>query len=160
MVASWSLIATESLPMSATSFTLPVAVVLAAALCFASPAVQARDINLGGKQEEPEKKQKPRNIIELPTIDLSLAQEDGGWRHIHIDAWLTCRDEATSEDLDKLRSTIVRLTQDALPDHEFDEYRSPRGGIRLVKLIIRQVTEKSLGRPLKGDVMIKNFLAY
>lgn len=147
---------TENLPMSARSLCL----LLAAVLAFAPPTVLARDINLGGRQEEPDKREKPRNIVELPTIELSLAQDDGGWRHIHIDAWLTCRDEATSEDLDKLRSTIVRLATDALPEHEFDEYRSPRGGIRLVKQIIRQVTEKSLGRPLKGDVMIKNFLAY
>lgn len=150
----------EILPMAATSLSWPLAAVLAVVLCLWAPAGQARDINLGGRQEEPEVKEKPRFIVALPTIELSVARDDGGWRHIHIDAWLTTHDDRTTEDLDKMRSTIVRLTEDALPDHDFEEYKSPRQGLRLIKEIIRRATDKSLGHPWKGEVMIKNFLAY
>ena len=150
----------DALSMATMSLSLLPTVALAAALCLASPALQARDINLGGHQEEPEKKEKPRHIVTLPTIELSLAREDGGWNHIRVDAWLTTRDDDTTEELDKMRSTIVRLTQDALPERDFQDYKAPRQGFRLVKQIIRQAADKSLGHPWKGEVMIKNMLAY
>ena len=127
-----------------------------------SPAF-AREIHLGGTDTDkgaPPPKLAP-NIVELPTIIASIRKEDGGWRHIRIDAWLAPKDIGTARAMDDKKTSIVMRSRDAFPGKRgFETLQSARDGNQAAKEVIHSAAEKTLGRPWTGDVLIRNMLVY
>jgi len=122
----------------------------------------AREVRLGGSQSstQPAPKLAP-NIIELPTIEISIRKEDGGWRHIRIDAWLAPKDVAIARDMDGMKTSIVKRAQEDLPGSRgFDVLKSAREGNEAAKEVLHLAAEQSLGHPWEGEVLIRNMLVY
>ncbi|MDR3441066.1 hypothetical protein [Telmatospirillum sp.] len=125
--------------------------------------VFAKDIRLGGTSASPTApppKLAP-NIIELPTIEVSIRKEDGGWRHIRIDAWLAPKQVAIARDMDGMKTSIVKHAREELPGNRgFDALRSAHEGNQVAKEVLHHAAERSLGHPWDGDVLIRNILVY
>jgi hypothetical protein len=130
---------------------------IAAALLLAalpSPAVHAKDIRLGGQQKL------PTNMIVLPTIAVAIRTEDGGWKHIKIDAWLAGTDAENAKTLEALKNTIIAKVDREFPNRDFEILQSASQGSAEAKRVIHAAVEAGLGHEWKGDVLIRNMLVY
>jgi hypothetical protein len=125
-----------------------------ALLALAPTSSRAKDVTLGGDKKE------PKNMVELPKISVVIQTEDGGWKHIVIDAWLAPKDISTVPELEKSKTAILKWVDHALPNHDFATLQSPEGGSAEAKKTIRAGTEATLGHPWKGDVLITTMLVY
>ncbi len=143
------------------SFNHPLGLALAAFLAaglLALPAT-ARDIRLGG-QKSGQQEALPPNVVKLPMIDVAIRKDDGGWHHVRIDAWLAAEDDATAKKLDDLKTAISLKAKAGIPKRPFESLRSAHEGSAVAKQVIAEATEQSLGHPWKGDVLIREMLAY
>lgn len=141
------------------TFMVAVCVLVATA---AAPAL-ARDINLGGTRIAPDHPTAhlAPNIVELPTIEVSIRKDDGGWRHIKIDAWLAPKDLATAHTMDGMKTSIVKKAGEDLPGNRgFDVLKSAHEGNQAAKEVLHDAAAQSLGHPWEGEVLIRNLLVY
>jgi hypothetical protein len=133
-------------------------------LAGAIPSVSAREIHLGGTNAAPGAPPPAKlapNIVELPTIIAAIRREDGGWRHIRIDAWLAPQDIATARAMDDKKTSIVMRSQNTLPGKRgFDALKSAHDGNQVAKEVIHAAAAQTLGHPWTGDVLIRNILVY
>jgi hypothetical protein len=123
----------------------------------ASSSGYAKDIKLGGEQKLGKL---PPNVIVLPTIAVMIRGEDGGWKHIKIDAWLAGTDEDNARKLDALKNFIKDRADREFPNRNFEILQSARQGSVEAKRVIHSAVEAGLGGEWKGDVLIKNMLVY
>lgn len=133
---------------------------LIAIFCLAaSPlvAAEAKDIKLGGEKKGAEL---PPNTTQLKPIAVAIRTEDGGWRHIRIDAWLESKDPLTAKAMEAAKSVIIAKADRDLPNRNFDTLLSPELGSNEAKKAIRSAVEASLGHPWNGEVLIHNFVIY
>lgn len=131
---------------------------IAAALLLAAlplPPVYAKDIKLGGGQQK-----LPTNMIALPTIAVAIRGDDGGWKHIKIDAWLAGTDAENAKTLEALKNTIINRADRELPNRNFEVLQSAVQGSAEAKRVIHAAVEAGLGHEWKGDVLIRNMLVY
>ena len=130
--------------------------IAAALLLAALPllSVYAKDIKLGGQQKL------PTNMIALPTIAVAIRGDDGGWRHIKIDAWLAGTDAENAKTLEALKNTIINRADRELPNRNFEVLQSAVQGSAEAKRVIHAAVEAGLGHEWKGDVLIRNMLVY
>ncbi len=118
--------------------------------------VSAKDIKLGG-----EKKDKiPITMIALPTIAVMIRTEDGGWKHIKIDAWLAGTDVENAQALERLKHTIITRADHELPNRNYEVLQSPGRGSAEAKRVIHAAVEAGLGHEWNGDVLIHNMMVY
>ncbi len=127
-----------------------------------APSAEAREIHLGGTNSQSGAPSKlPPNIVELPSVVMLLRREDGGWRHIQIDAWLAPQDVPTAKDLDGMKTTVVQQIKEGLPGPRgFETLQSAREGSQAAKELIHAAAERSLGRAWSGEVLIRDMLVY
>jgi hypothetical protein len=137
----------------------PIARILAVLLVFslASPFVYAKDIKLGGDAKQGKL---PPNMIVLPPIMVVIRAEDGGWKHIKIDAWLAGTDPDNAKKLDSLKNIIRDKADREFPNRNFEILQSARQGSDEAKKVIHAAVEAGLGKEWKGDVLIKDMLVY
>ena len=137
----------------------PISWIFAAFLVFglASPFVYAKDIKLGGEQKEGKL---PPNMIALPPIMVMMRTDDGGWKHIKIDAWLAGTDEDNAKKLESLKNTIKDKADREFPNRNFEILQSAGQGSSEAKKVIHAAVEAGLGKEWKGDVLIKDMLVY
>jgi hypothetical protein len=114
----------------------------------------AKDIKLGGQQ-----KLNP-TMIQLPTIAVVMRDEDGGWKHIKIDAWLAGTDVENAKELDRIKNIIMSKADREFPNRNYETLQSPGQGSIEAKRVIHAAVEAGLGREWKGEVLIKNMLVY
>jgi hypothetical protein len=122
----------------------------------AGAPADAKDIRLGGEKKE----RIPTNTIALPPISVAIRADDGGWRHIKIDAWLAGTDEENARALEKLKTTIMHKADREFPNRNFETLRSAGQGSNEAKKVIHAAVESELGGPWKGEVLIRNMLVY
>lgn len=122
----------------------------------ANPAV-AKDIKLGGAAAAPKL---PANMIVLPTIAVVMRDEDGGWKHIKIDAWLAGTDVENAKELDKIKNIIMNKADREFPNRNYETLQSPGQGSVEAKRVIHAAVEAGLGHEWKGDVLIHSMLVY
>jgi hypothetical protein len=96
----------------------------------------------------------------LPTIAVAIRDDDGGWRHIKVDAWLQSKDSATAAALEAVKTTIIAKADRELPNHDFATLQSPQIGTTEIKHAIHAAAEAGLGRKWNGEVLIHNLLIY
>jgi len=125
-------------------------------IALAAGSASAKDIKLGGQQGN----QLPPTIIQLPTISVAIRADDGGWKHIQIDAWLSGTDAENAKKLDSLKNIIVTKADHEFPNRNFEILQSPGQGSGEAKKVIHGAVEAGLGHEWKGDVLIKNMLVY
>lgn len=133
---------------------------LALTLLLSATPVEAKTINLGGGKVE---KQKSVLFIELPSIEAALPKGDdnGGWRHVRIDAYITPKDVLTGTQLEAVKSSIVKhAAEETLPAAGYDKLKSPYGGEEAAKKALRIATDRALGHPWEGEISIRTFLTY
>jgi len=137
----------------------PISWIFAAFLVFglASPFVYAKDIKLGGDQKLGKL---PPNMIVLPPIMVVIRADDGGWKHIKIDAWLAGTDADNAKKLESLKNTIKDKADREFPNRNFEILQSARQGSAEAKKVIHAAVEAGLGAEWKGDVLIKDMLVY
>ncbi|HMA48945.1 MAG TPA: hypothetical protein VKP60_04275 [Magnetospirillaceae bacterium] len=123
----------------------------------ASSSIYAKDIKLGGEQKQGKL---PPNMIVLPPIMVMIRGEDGGWKHIKIDAWLAGTDVDNAKRLDALKNTIRDKADRELPNRNFEILQSAGQGSTEAKKVIHAAVEAGLGAEWKGDVLIRNMLVY
>jgi hypothetical protein len=123
----------------------------------ASSSVYAKDIKLGGEQKQGKL---PPTMIALPPIMVVIRTEDGGWKHIKIDAWLAGTDIDNAKRLDALKNTIRDKADREFPNRNFELLQSPVQGSAEAKKVIHAAVEAGLGKEWKGDVLIKDMLVY
>ncbi len=116
--------------------------------------VEAKDIKLGGGDKA------HSLVVELPTIAVAIRADDGGWKHIKIDAWLQSKDVATAKKLEAVKNTIIAKADREFPNHNFETLKSPQTGAQDAKRAIRAAAEASLGQKWDGEVLIHNMLIY
>ena len=124
------------------------------ALLAALPA-GAKEIRLGG-----EDKSLPKNTVLLPTIAVAIRTEDGGWKHIKIDAWLQAKDVRTAKTMESMKNTIIAKVDRELPNHDWAILSSAKDGSDEAKRAIASAVEMTIGRAYTGDVLIRNMLVY
>lgn len=129
---------------------------LLSAMMAISPAA-AKDVKLGGAANAP--KLAP-NMIVLPTIAVAMRTDDGGWKHVKIDAWLAGTDIDNAKKLDSLKNIITNKADREIPNRSYETLQSPGQGSAEAKRIIHAAVEAGLGHEWKGEVMIKNMLVY
>jgi len=129
-------------------------ILLLAALA-ATPAA-AKDIKLGGQAQQ---KLAP-NMIVLPTIAVVMRDEDGGWKHIKIDAWLAGTDIENAKELDRIKNIIMNKADREFPNRNYETLQSPGQGSVEAKRVIHAAVEAGLGHEWKGDVLIHSMLVY
>jgi hypothetical protein len=130
--------------------------VLACIAFLAGPA-GAKDIKLGGEQKSVKL---PNNTVALKTIAVAIRGEDGGWKNIKIDAWLTSKDSATAQAIEVAKNAILARADRELPNHSFEALQSAELGSIEAKKAIHKSVEAVLGHPWNGDVLIHNMLVY
>ena len=118
---------------------------------------RSKDIKLGGDQKQGKL---PPNMIALPSILVAIRGEDGGWRHIKIDAWLAGTDEDNAKRLEALKNTIRDKADREFPNRNFEILQSAGQGSAEAKKVIHGAVEAGLGKEWKGDVLIRNMLVY
>jgi hypothetical protein len=118
--------------------------------------VAAKDIRLGGDATT---KLAP-NMIVLPTIAVAIRTDDGGWKHIKIDAWLAGTDPDNAKALESLKNTIIGKADREFPNRNFETLQSAGQGSAEAKRVIHAAVEAGLGHEWKGDVLIRNMLVY
>ena len=123
----------------------------------ASSSVYAKDIKLGGEQKLGKL---PPNMIALPPIMVMIRTEDGGWKHIKIDAWLAGTDIDNAKRLEALKNTIRDKADREFPNRNFEILQSAAQGSNEAKKVIHAAVEAGLGKEWKGDVLIKDMLVY
>lgn len=116
----------------------------------------AKDIKLGGQAQQ---KLAP-TMIALPTIAVVMRDEDGGWKHIKIDAWLAGTDLENAKELDRIKNIIMNKADREFPNRNYETLQSPGQGSVEAKRVIHAAVEAGLGHEWKGDVLIKNMLVY
>jgi hypothetical protein len=116
--------------------------------------VEAKDIKLGGGDRV------HPLVVELPTIAVAIRGDDGGWKHIKIDAWLQSKDIATAKKLEAVKNIIIAKADRELPNHDFETLKSPQTGSREAKRAIHAAAEAGLGQKWDGEVLIHNMLVY
>ena len=116
--------------------------------------VAAKDIKLGGAQ-----KLNP-TMIQLPTIAVVMRDEDGGWKHIKIDAWLAGTDVENAKELDRIKNIIMSKADREFPNRNYETLRSADQGSVEAKHVIHAAVEAGLGHEWKGDVLIHSMLVY
>jgi hypothetical protein len=131
------------------------AVALAALL--ASGPLAAKDIRLGGQKDADKL---PPNMVALPTIAVAIRTDDGGWKHIKIDAWLAAKDVRTAKVMEGMKTNIIAKADRELPNRDFTTLLSPELGSNEAKKAIQAAVEATLGRPYTGDILIRNMLVY
>jgi hypothetical protein len=124
-------------------------------LVLAAQPAGAKDIRLGGTDEK-----LPKNIVQLPTIAVAMRTEDGGWRHIKIDAWLAAKDVRTAKAMESVKNTIIAKADRELPNHDFATLQSAELGSNEAKKVIVAAVEATIGREYKGEVLIRSMLVY
>jgi hypothetical protein len=129
-------------------------VLLLAALAL-TPAA-AKDIKLGGQAQQ---KLAP-NMIVLPTIAVVMRDEDGGWKHIKIEAWLAGADIEEAKQLDRIKNIIMNKADREFPNRNYETLQSPGQGSVEAKRVIHAAVEAGLGHEWKGDVLIHSMLVY
>ena len=129
--------------------------ILLSSLLVLSP-VSAKDIKLGGEQKD---KLAP-NIVVLPVIAVMIRTEDGGWKHIKIDAWLSGTDADNARKLDGLKHQIITKADHEIPNRNYETLQSPAQGTKEAKRIIHEAVEAGLGHEWKGEVLIHNMMVY
>ena len=139
--------------------TRPISRIFAALLLvgLASSSVYAKDIKLGGDQKQAKL---PPNMIALPTIAVAIRGEDGGWKHIKIDAWLAGTDPENAKRLETLKTVIIAKADREFPNRNFEILQSAGQGSAEAKKVIHAAVEAGLGGEWKGDVLIRNMLVY
>jgi hypothetical protein len=132
------------------------------AVAWSGGEAAAREVRLGGQEKStsPDKTDLPPNVVGLPTITLAIRREDGGWRHVTIDAWLVPKDVDTARSMDQMKSLIVRNLDKSLPKRSFELLQSANDGSNEAKKAIHEAAEISLGHPWTGDVLIRSLLVY
>jgi hypothetical protein len=115
----------------------------------------AKDIRLGG-----EDKSLPKNMVVLPTIAVAMRTDDGGWKHIKIDAWLAAKDQRTAKTMESMKNTIIAKADRELPNHDWAVLASAKDGSDEAKRAIAIAVEATIGRAYTGDVLIRNMLVY
>ncbi len=123
----------------------------------ASSCVYAKDIKLGGEQKLGKL---PPNMIVLPPIMVMIRGDDGGWKHIKIDAWLAGTDIDNAKKLESLKNTIKDKADREFPNRNFEVLQSAGQGSAEAKKVIHAAVEAGLGGEWKGDVLIRNMLVY
>ena len=118
--------------------------------------VSAKDIKLGGEQKD---KLAP-NIVVLPVIAVMIRTDDGGWKHIKIDAWLAGTDADNARKLDGLKHQIIIKADHEIPQRNYETLQSPDLGTKEAKRIIHAAVEAGLGHEWKGEVLIHNMMVY
>src|SRR6516165_463541 len=78
----------------------------------------AKDIKLGGQQ-----KLNPTMIV-LPTIAVVMRDEEGGWKHIKIDAWLAGTDIENAKELDRIKNIIMNKADREFPNRNYETLQS------------------------------------
>lgn len=76
------------------------------------------------------------HIIELPSMDVILPRNDGsnGYRHIVIDAYILPKDELTGQQLDGVKTSIVKFAvEQTLPAAGYERLHMPHGGSEVAK---------------------------
>lgn len=126
-------------------------------LGWTSSSVYAKDIKLGGDQKQGKL---PPNMIALPPIMVVIRGEDGGWKHIKIDAWLAGTDLDNAKRLDALKNIIRDKADREFPNRNFEILQSAGQGSAEAKKVIHAAVEAGLGGEWKGDVLIRNMLVY
>ena len=116
----------------------------------------AKDIRLGGQAQQ---KLAP-NMIVLPTIAVVMRDEDGGWKHIKIDAWLAGTDIENAKELDRIKNIIMNKADREFPNRNYETLQSPGQGSVEAKRVIHAAVEAGLGHEWKGDVLIHSMLVY
>src|SRR5579859_1613100 len=129
-------------------------ILLLAALA-ATPAA-AKDIKLGGQAQQ---KLAPTMIV-LPTIAVVMRDEEGGWKHIKIDAWLAGTDIENAKELDRIKNIIMNKADREFPNRNYETLQSPGQGSVEAKRVIHAAVEAGLGHEWKGDVLIHSMLVY
>ncbi len=122
----------------------------------ATGPVSAKDIKLGGEQKD----KIPINMVVLPTIAVMIRTEDGGWKHIKIDAWLAGTDADNARKLDGLKHQIITKADHDIPTRNYETLQAPDLGSREAKRIIHAAVEAGLGHEWKGEVLIHNMMVY
>jgi len=137
----------------------PISRILAAMLLvgLASSSVYAKDIKLGGEQKEGKL---PPNFIALPPIMVMMRTDDGGWKHLKINAWLAGTDLDNARKLEALKNTIKDKADREFPNRNFEILQSAGQGSSEAKKVIHAAVEAGLGQEWKGDVLIKDMLVY
>lgn len=137
----------------------PISRIFAALLVFglASSSVYAKDIKLGGDQKQGKL---PPNMIVLPPIMVMIRTDDGGWKHIKINAWLAGTDVDNAKRLEALKTLIKDKADRELPNRNFEILQSAAQGSTEAKKVIHAAVEAGLGKEWKGDVLIKDMLVY
>jgi len=123
------------------------------ALC--SLPAGAKDIRLGGTDDK-----LPKTMVVLPTIAVAIRAEDGGWKHIKIDAWLQAKDVRTAKTMENMKNTIIAKADRELPNHDFAILMSAENGSNEAKKAIAAAVEMTIGRAYTGEVLIRNMLVY
>jgi len=126
------------------------------ALAVTAAPVAAKDIRLGGSTDE----KLPKNIVQLPPIAVAIRTDDGGWKHIRIDAWLEAKDTRTAKTMENMKNTIIAKADRELPNHDFAVLQSAELGSTEAKKAIVAAIEATIGREYKGDVLIRSMLVY
>ena len=116
----------------------------------------AKDIKLGGEQKD----KLPTNMVVLPVIAVMIRTEDGGWKHIKIDAWLAGTDADNAKKLEGLKHLIITKADHELPYRNYETLQSPGQGAIEAKRIIHAAVEAGLGHEWKGEVLIHNMMVY
>jgi hypothetical protein len=135
------------------------------ALCLTPLSTSAKDVNIGGKAADgKDDSKKPKlNMVDLPEITAGRRTENGGVKHIQIEAWLAPKDIKELPILDERKTAICKRAKKAFEeshDISLDILASPREGETLAKKTILQATETELGHPWSGDVLMRTFLVY
>ena len=118
--------------------------------------VSAKDIKLGGEQKD----KLPTNMVALPTIAVMIRTDDGGWKHIKIDAWLAGTDLDNAKKLESLKHLIIVKADHELPYRNYEVLQSPGQGSAEAKRVIHAAVEAGLGHEWKGEVLIHNMMVY
>jgi hypothetical protein len=126
------------------------------ALAWEGGPAAAKDIKLGGKKEET----LPPKITALPTIAVAIRTDEGGWKHIQIDAWLYSKDLRTAKLLEGLKNDITARADREMPNRNYATLQSPELGSNEAKKAILSAVAGSLGHNYDGEVLIKNMLVY
>ena len=126
------------------------------AVALAATPIYGNDIRLGGKKEE----KTIKNIVELPMIAVAIRTEDGGWKHISINAWLAPKDPDVARKMESLKSTIISKADRELPNHSYATLQSAELGAAEAKKAIHAAAAACLGHPWAGEVLIQNMLVY
>jgi len=130
------------------------AIVFLFSLAAAMPAA-AKEIRLGGTDNS-----LPKNMVELPMIAVAIRTEDGGWKHIKINAWLAAKDVRTAKTMEGMKNSISAKVDRELPNHDFAVLASAENGSNEAKKAIITAVEATIGRTYTGDVLIRNMLVY